>query len=145
MIRSAEEFVRLRMSHDRLEYSRAATDNVESPQIWHDVIARYPQMSAWVAHNKNVPVDVLRNLSRSEDPAVRAAVAQKRKCPEDVMMTLAADTSETVRLTVALNPKATVSVLLRLENDPWHRIREAVRKRIGSGSQSTGTSTSVVS
>jgi hypothetical protein len=116
------------MSHDRLEYSRAATENVESPQIWLNVIARYPEMSAWVALNKTVPEDVLRQLSRSEDPAVRAVVAQKRKCPEDVMLALASDINETVRLTIALNPKATASVLIRLENDPWHQIREAVRK-----------------
>lgn len=62
MIRSAEEFVRLRKSDQREEYERAANDSA-SIEVWRDVISLYPDMHRWVAHNKTVPIEILAILA----------------------------------------------------------------------------------
>lgn len=78
MIESAEEFVRLRTSQDPVEYRRAAHEPA-SVEVWLDVIGRFPDMRQWVAHNKTVPMEVLRRLADDPDRDVRLAVLAKRK------------------------------------------------------------------
>lgn len=130
MITSAEEFLRLRTSQEQRDYSRAATEDVASPGVWWDIISLYPEMRVWVVHNKNVPVNVLRELADSDQEPVRIAVAQKRKCPVDVLLRLAFDDSEGVRHTVATNAKTPTHILELLLNDPWQTIRDIARGRL---------------
>jgi hypothetical protein len=70
MIRSAEEFIRLRTSEDAADYLRAATDDA-SLEVWQEIITHHADMRSWVAHNKTVPVEILWVLAIAE-------IAQKR-------------------------------------------------------------------
>lgn len=127
MIMSADEFVYLRESDDPDLYRRAAQDSA-STQVWLDVIAKYPDMATWVAHNKTIPVEIMELLAKSEDPGVRMTVASKRKCPPALLEALAHDTEPTVRLSVASNAKVPVPILQSLLEDPWERIVEVAQE-----------------
>jgi hypothetical protein len=78
MIMSAQEFVELRTSVRQEDYLRAATDSA-APEVWVDVIQRFPEMKVWVAHNKTVPLEVLRLLASDSYPRVRFAVAMNEE------------------------------------------------------------------
>ena len=57
MINSAEEFVRLRTSEQKEEYSKAVED--EAPiSVWLDIVDRFPEMKEWVVHNRTVPLEI---------------------------------------------------------------------------------------
>lgn len=90
MIKSSAEFVRLRDSERAEEYQRAA--NEEAPDaVWLEIISRYPSMRTWVAHNKTIPLDILRLLATDKSPTVRSAVASKRKLDAKLFEQLAQD------------------------------------------------------
>ena len=129
MIASAEEFVRLRTSVAPAEYRRAAHD--EAPMaVWFDVMARFPDMKEWVAHNKTIPLEILDVLARDADIRVRATVAGKRKLAIELFELLAADPNETVRHAVACNGKAPLHVLRRLAADAAVRVNAAAAERL---------------
>ncbi len=129
MISSAEEFVKLRASDVPEEYGRAAHD--EAPiHVWLDVVARFPDMRQWVAHNKTVPLEVLEILSRDSDPQVRYSVACKRKLSRELFDFLAKDTDESVRHALALNRKVPLDVLKGLAKDPIPFVRDAALERL---------------
>jgi len=137
MIRSADEFVALRTSHDPTEYRRAAHECADDV-IWLEVIVRYPEMREWVARNKTTSAEILRILSRDPDVDVRWAVANVRRLPQDVFDSLSRDTDSSVRTSVALNRKAPASVLDRLSTDPHEDVAKAAQERLlerGLGSQ----------
>ncbi len=117
MIRSAQEFYRLRTSSEPKDYTRAASEPAEEA-VWLDVIESYPEMRFWAAQNKTVPLSVLRMLARDEDSRVRSMVAMKRKLDEDSFVLLASDRDAGVRHHVACNPKTPIVVLQRLSQDP---------------------------
>ena len=78
MIKSVEEFVRLRSSDNMEEYNRAAHE--EAPiEIWEAIISEHEDMKKWVIHNKTVPLSILEILSEDPNPVVRHSVATKRK------------------------------------------------------------------
>jgi hypothetical protein len=129
MIESAEEFVALRTSENSELYQRAAHDTA-TDSVWMDIIARYPDMRQWVAHNKTSPVHVLRILARDPDARVRHAVAMTRRAEPDVLDMLASDPDSSVRLRVACNKKTPKEVLLKLAEDPWEQIAEVARRRL---------------
>lgn len=131
MIESAEEFVRLRTSLNQAEYSRAATEEVPEA-VCPDVIGRFPEMREWIAHNKQVPVSILRILADDPDWQVRHMVAQKRKAPHDVLEKLARDTDEGVRARVAYNAKTPQWILDLLRHDPVELIADVARRRIAA-------------
>jgi hypothetical protein len=128
MILSAEEFVRLRTSDLREEYSRAAED--EAPvAIWMDLISRFPDMREWVAHNRTVPLEILEVLARDPQRRVRAAVADRRKLSAELFDLLSRDDDEVVRHRIAYNGKTPVAIIERLAADPVPLVRDAARKR----------------
>jgi hypothetical protein len=77
VIKSADEFVRLRTSEDPEEYGRAARDEA-SEATWLEVIERFPDMRRWVAHNKTVPLSILEVLRQDPDEDVVWMVRTKR-------------------------------------------------------------------
>ena len=79
MIESAEEFIRLRGSGDPAEYGRAAHDQAPDG-VWLDVIRRFPEYRFWVAHNKTVPVSILRILAADSDERVRGMSPGRGSC-----------------------------------------------------------------
>lgn len=132
MIESADEFRRLRESDDPGEYRRAAHDSAPS-EVWRDVIARFPELREWVAHNKTVPHEVLAELASDPDPRVRWTVAAKRKLGPELQLRLAADPDEGVRQRIAWNARATRAALERLADDPWAVVAEHARARLAGG------------
>jgi hypothetical protein len=116
VITSAEEFVALRSSTEQANYSRAANEFAPEDVLL-EVIARYLEMRSWVAHNKTVPLNILRLLARDPDPQVRWRVAQKCKADLSLLMDLACDPDPSVRQRVAFNRSAPLSVLEMLERD----------------------------
>ncbi|WP_151799361.1 hypothetical protein [Acinetobacter nosocomialis] len=131
MISSAEEFVFLRTSEILEEYTRAAYDDA-SDVVWMEVISKFPEMREWVAHNKTVPINILKILARDTNESVRAIVASKRKLSPELFDLLSQDKSETVRERVACNKKAPIHILRRLVNDPTMFVRVAALKRLGN-------------
>lgn len=131
MINSAEEFVHLRSSELPEEYWRAAHE--EAPEaVWLDVIARFPDMRKWVAHNKTVPLSMLEILARDADVAVRCMVAAKRKLSPALFDLLSQDSEGRVRSSIANNRKVPMHILKRLADDPEAFIREGALKRLES-------------
>ncbi|MGD9874627.1 MAG: hypothetical protein AB7T27_10215 [Kiritimatiellia bacterium] len=57
-----------------------------------------------LAHNRNTPAEVLRELAKRPENSVRVAVALNPNTPLDVLHTLAKDEEELVRHWVAANP-----------------------------------------
>jgi hypothetical protein len=129
VISTAEEFVRLRLSSDPVEYGRAAHDSAPV-QVWREVIAQYPEMRVWVAHNTTVPVEILRVLTGDLDANVRAMVADKRKLPEELQLRLANDSDSGVRGRLVYNARATRAVLQILASDSWSVVAEHARGRL---------------
>lgn len=134
MISSADEFMRLCTSDKREDYVRATHD--EAPEeIWLEVINRYPEMKPWVAHNKTIPLNVIRILSRDDDPAIRTFIAMKRRCPHDILGELSRDPDESVRNAVALNKKTPREILERLAMDEWEVCASNARANLESRMQ----------
>ena len=129
MIRSTEEFVRLRTSSDPLEYHRAAHD--EAPEaVWLEIVHGHPEMKEWVAHNKTVPPPIFRLLSQDLDPKVRMAVATVRRAGDDILRLLAADPNSSVRRAVAFNAKAPRDVVEKLARDGCGHVAEGAAARL---------------
>jgi hypothetical protein len=129
MIRSAEEFRRLRRSDKPEEYGRAASEPADEA-VWREVIHSYPDMRVWVAHNKAVPLEILRILAKDDDVRVRSMVARKRKLDKALFMDLAHDRDESVRHSVACNGKAPAEVLRYLSKDEHRFVAEAATRRL---------------
>jgi hypothetical protein len=129
MLRSAEEFVRLRTSDDLAEQRRAASEKA-SLDIWRDVLKRFPDLKEWVAHNKTVPHEILEELAADPAAGVRCVVASKRKLRPELQSILAADPDASVRHRVACNAKCVTSVLRRLAEDNEGFVREAASERL---------------
>lgn len=143
MIESAEEFLTLRRSENPAEYRRAAHDAAPL-EVWLTIIATYPEMRCWVAHNKTVPIEVLGKLAHDPDEHVRWMVATKRKLTRELFDLLAADRNETVRARIALNRNAPQAVVERLAGDESVVVRSAAceqleRRSGGPGSLSEGS------
>jgi hypothetical protein len=116
MISSADEFVSLRKSEKPEQYLRAANEDA-APEVWLNIIERFPDMRVWVVHNKTVPTEVLIVLARDPDPAVRLAVAMKNKLSTELFELLASDRDESVRQRLAYNKKTPIDILARLAED----------------------------
>ena len=129
MIQSAEEFVRLRCSDNREEYTRAAHEPAPE-DVWIDVIDRYPDMRVWVVRNKTVPVSILRILLGDPDWRVRHALAQTRRLTAEMFAELAQDPDETVRRAIVGNKKAPREVLQTLASDAITLVAEAAKDRL---------------
>lgn len=131
MIESAEEFVRLRTSEIMEEYDRAAHD--EAPEsVWLDVIARYPDMREWVAHNKKIQLSILEILAGDESWRVRLTVATKRKLSEELIARLSSDSDESIRAQIARHPKAPLAVVQKLAKDQEALVREVAERVLAS-------------
>src|SRR5687768_12018487 len=100
MIRSVEEFIRLRMSDVKDEYDRAAHEDAPT-EVWWELVREHPDMKIWVVANKTVPLAVLEALSTDDDASVRDAVARKRRSPPEILKRLARDPDSGVRYAVA--------------------------------------------
>lgn len=129
MIDSAAEFVRLRTSDDIEEQDRSSTDAAPD-SVWREVIDRFPAYRKWVAHNKSVPAEFLRELSRDPRRRVRATVARRRATPPDVLIHLATDPDYSVRSSVLGNGAAPLAALRILRGDQHTYLAEWAASRL---------------
>ena len=129
MIKSAEEFVRLRTSDKMDEYNIAGSEPAPI-SVWLDIIARYPEMKRWVVLNRSVPLGILEILATDADSSVRATVANKRKLSLALFELLSRDVDEVVRQRIAYNKKVPPSILRRLSMDASSFVREAAIKHL---------------
>ena len=129
MINSAEEFVKLRCSECQQDYLKAAHDSA-SLEVWMEVVSKFPHMKVWVAHNKTVPIEVLRYLASDADWRVRHAVATKNKLSNDLMVLLAGDADESVRLRIAYNKRTDLTTLEKLANDESQLVSSVAQHRL---------------
>jgi hypothetical protein len=129
MIRSAQEFLELDRSEEQAQYYRAAHDSAPI-EVWNELIEKYPESRFSVAHNKTLPLEILRVLASDQDTRVRAMVAMRRKLDEPTQRLLAQDPDAGVRMCMARNKRATTVVLNLMLADPWDKIREVARERL---------------
>lgn len=129
----------LRQSDNPSDQTRASQDEA-SLDVWLGVIAAYPEMRQWVAHNKTVPHVVLETLVSDPDPAVRWEVAGKRKLDPAVLRVLANDDDDSVRVRVARHIRTETEVLQVLSHDESWVVREAAEEFLASR-RSTGGAT----
>ena len=130
MIRSAKEFIELRMSDDPEQYLRAANEEAEAT-VWEVVITNHSDMREWVAHNKTIPDSIIRKLASDGDSKVRHIIASKRKTPDEVKKILSKDEDESVRMAIANNKKTPREILEGMIDDDWENIVEVVRRKLG--------------
>src|SRR5581483_12198605 len=102
MIYSVREFLDLRNSDRQEDYLRAANEPA-ALEVWLEIVRDFPDMRAWVAHNKTVPAEILEILAKDPDATVRHAVAMKNKLSPELMMLLASDMDISVRQRIVYN------------------------------------------
>lgn len=129
MISTAEEFVQLRTSDKPEEYLRAASEAAHV-SVWREIIDQYPEMRTWVAQNKTIPIEILKELAHDANPAVRLAVAMKNKLSEELFFLLAQDTDDGVRQRVSYNKNTPRSVLEILARDTNQLVSEPASARL---------------
>lgn len=129
MIKSADEFIRLRTSEIKGEYDRSAHDTAEM-STWIEVIEKYPDYKKWVIHNKTVPVEILERLTLDKDPKIRSAVARKRKITDKIFLLLSRDNDENVRYALMCNTNLTVDKLKQIETTDSDWLVKQLREKI---------------
>jgi hypothetical protein len=129
MIRSAAEFVSLRSSDDLADQARATHDAADDA-VWLSIIGAHPEMRTWVAHNKTVPMTIIKLLIEDSDPATRSWVARKRKLDRSMFVKLSADADEGVRFALANNTKLPPDLLRKLASDPVPLVADEATQRL---------------
>jgi hypothetical protein len=129
MIISASEFITLRTSENREEYTRAGHDTAPE-EVWMELIENYPHMRWGVAYNKTIPHSIIKILAEDSDPRVRHMIAMKHKTDPSLLEKLAHDPDESIRLQVAVNKKTPAYILRKLLNDEWVEVVERAQKRL---------------
>jgi hypothetical protein len=129
MIRSVAEFIYLRNSDDPDDQSRAALDAADDA-VWLAVIKHHPDLRKWVAHNKTIPMSIVRLLIDDPDPATRRWVAGKRKLDRAMFVALAGDPDEGVRHALTANAKVPPDLLRKLADDPVELVAIDAKQRL---------------
>jgi hypothetical protein len=129
MIKSADEFVRLRTSEIKEEYDRSAHETADI-STWTEVIEKYPDYKEWVIHNKTVPLEILERLTLDKNPEIRSAVARKRKINDKIFLILSRDNDENVRYALMCNTNLTVDKLKQIETTDSDWLVKQVKERI---------------
>jgi hypothetical protein len=129
MIKSADEFIRLRTSEIEEEYDRAARDTADI-STWTEIIEKFPDFKKWVIHNNTVPMEILEILTLDEDPNVRSAVARKRKINDKIFVTLSRDKDENVRYALMCNTNLTVDKLKQIETSDSDWLASQLKERL---------------
>lgn len=116
MIKSADEFIALRQSHNLEEQHRASHDKADT-KVWLDIIKNYPDFKTWVIHNKTIQIEILEILCEDKDPNVRSEVARKRKINDKIFNLLSVDPDENVRYALMCNTNLTLDKKQNIKKD----------------------------
>lgn len=79
-----------------------------------------------VAHNPNLPEEVINYLAKSPDKKIKAAVAGNPATNSDILNTLARDNDPRVRAAAAANPSIPLNTLELLTADPNRHVRSSI-------------------
>ncbi len=129
MIKSPEEFIRLRTSEIKAEYDRATHDTADI-STWTKLINNHPDYKQWVIHNKTVPIEILEILTLDNDPNVRSAVAKKRKINDKIFEALSTDKDEGVRHSLIYNSGLTIEKLKQINTTDSDWLTGQLRQRL---------------
>lgn len=129
MVKSADEFIRLRTSEIKEEYDRSAHETADI-STWTEVIEKYPDYKDWVIHNKTVPIEILERLTLDKDPKIRSAVARKRKINDKIFLMLSRDNDENVRYALMCNTNLTVDKIKQIETTDSDWLANQLKERI---------------
>jgi intein/homing endonuclease len=134
MIKTAEEFIRLRQSELKDDQERATSEPADL-NVWIDVINKYPEFKTWVIHNKTIQIEILETLVNDKDANVRCDIARKRKINESIFNTLSIDSDENVRHALISNTALTIEQLkkINVDNSAW--LTNAVYDKIKNASR----------
>lgn len=122
MIETVDEFIRLVESDDPVDRRRAAWEGTNLG-VWMTLITHHPEMHFWVAHNRTIPSEVMRELASDDDWRVRDRIATKNSCPSEILEILSHDSHDAVASAVAGHPNTPSSALRRLAEYPWSQVR----------------------
>ena len=134
MIKTAEEFIRLRQSELKEDQERATHEPADL-NVWTDVVNKYPEFKTWVIHNKTIQIEILETLAKDKDANVRYDVARKRKINASIFNTLSVDSDENVRHALISNTALTIEQLKKINvaNSAW--LTNAVDEKIRNASR----------
>jgi hypothetical protein len=121
MITSADEFRALVESDDVEERRRAAWEPA-SEAVWLEVLARFPDLHFFVAHNRSIPDTVIARLVEDGEERVRIRLAEKHSLPLRFLEQLARDPSELVVSSVITHKKAPEELVRSIAEEtsnPW--------------------------
>jgi hypothetical protein len=135
MIKTAEEFKKLRSSENLEEQQRAGVEEA-SIETWEEVISKYPELKEWVIYNKTVPLEILNQLSKDLDPKIRQEVARKRKINSEIFDRLKIDQDENVKLSLFYNTKLTKEQKDQIDKNgsTWYQRIVFLKTKLGSDS-----------
>lgn len=122
MIKSAEEFIRLRTSTIPEEYGRAGRE--EAPyEVWIELIEKHPEMRRWVASNRTISIELQMLLAQDKDSHVRSSIASKYPLDRSLYEMLSKDKDAGVRGIVAYNKKIPLDILEKMMEDVEEHVR----------------------
>lgn len=104
MIKTTDEFIRLRQS-DAMDDQYRASHDTANIRVWLDIITDYPDFKTWVIRNKTIPMEILEILCTDDDPSIRSEIARKRKINDKIVDLLSVDPDENVRYALMCNTK----------------------------------------
>jgi hypothetical protein len=90
--------------------------------------AKQPEIRGTLAHNANLPDDIIWDLSRDPTPYVRRGLSFNPKLPEDILANLANDQDTSVRSAVAGNAAINAEISWQLAQDPQPAVREGLAR-----------------
>ncbi len=115
-------------------YSKAESEDVSADELrklFSQASRRnHDQILLRLAQNPKCPLDVLRNLSRSQDRAISYRVAGNPGAPPDLLDALTASSDSGVRSYVAGNPSTSRELLERLAGDHEQIVKNIASQRL---------------
>ncbi|AIK96202.1 hypothetical protein [Candidatus Odyssella acanthamoebae] len=133
MIKSAEEFIRLRKSRIPEEYNRA-NDEFIPDEVCHAVIKKDLDMKEYIAGNTSISLNMIIYLADDEDVDIRVRIAEKPNLTRGLFEKFVCDPDESVRHRLVFNRHTPLDILERLTHDEWdvcaEDAKEVLEKRL---------------
>ena len=88
------------------------------------------EVREYLAHNKNLPEDLVIKLASDEAPVVREAIAEHPNLPRDLLLKFSDDFLPLIRLSVLYNPNVTKDIVEKALTDGDWRVEQMARSLI---------------
>jgi hypothetical protein len=116
LISNIDEYIKL-ADNDNLEDNNRVKNEELSSSVIFEIIQNYPERKSWLVHNKHIPIEILKLLSKDEDIDVRFTIAMKKKCNRSIFEVLMNDSDFSVRMAIVRNNKLPIDLLEKMLND----------------------------